>query len=48
MLPHISENNEPANNLFDLPVDDIAFSLKNKSSDDDDDDDDDNNNIILK
>eukprot|EP00102_Acyrthosiphon_pisum_P026471 XP_016663681.1 PREDICTED: protein PFF0380w isoform X2 [Acyrthosiphon pisum] len=40
MLPQISENNEPANNLFDLPVEDIAFSLNNNSSDDDDDDDD--------
>ncbi|XP_022179926.1 protein PFF0380w-like isoform X4 [Myzus persicae] len=39
MLPHTSENNEPVNNLFDLPVDDIAFSLNNNSSDDDDDDD---------
>lgn len=37
MLPHTSENNEPVNNLFDLPVDDIAFSLNNNSSDDDDD-----------
>jgi len=37
MLPYISENNndEPLNNLFDLPVDDITFSLNNKSSDDD-------------
>eukprot|EP00102_Acyrthosiphon_pisum_P020007 XP_016657217.1 PREDICTED: uncharacterized protein MAL13P1.336-like isoform X1 [Acyrthosiphon pisum] len=37
MLPHISENNnnEPVNNLFDLPVDDITFSLNNISSDDD-------------
>jgi len=40
MLPHISENNEPVNNLFDLPIEDIAFSLNNNSSDDDDDDDD--------
>ncbi|XP_060870265.1 protein PFF0380w-like isoform X3 [Metopolophium dirhodum] len=40
MLPHISENNEPVNNLFDLPVEDISFSLNNNSSDDDDDDDD--------
>jgi len=34
MSPHISENNEPVNNLFDLPVDDIAFSINNNSSDD--------------
>jgi len=39
MLPHISENNELINNLFDLPPEDIAFSLNNNSSDDDDDDD---------
>lgn len=38
MLPHISENNAPVNNLFDLPVEDILFSLNNNSSDDDDDD----------
>ncbi|XP_029343683.1 protein PFC0760c isoform X3 [Acyrthosiphon pisum] len=46
MLPQISENNEPANNLFDLPVEDIAFSLNNNSSDDDDDDDD--NRLLIE
>jgi len=39
MMPHISENNGPVDNLFDLPVDDIAFSLNSNSSDDDNDDD---------
>jgi len=33
MLPHISENIEHVNSVFDLPVDDIAFSLNNNSSD---------------
>lgn len=37
MLPHVPENNAPVNNLFDLPVEDILFSLNNNSSDDDDD-----------
>ncbi|XP_060856901.1 probable serine/threonine-protein kinase DDB_G0283337 isoform X3 [Metopolophium dirhodum] len=37
MLPHISENNnnEPVNNSCDVSVDNITFSLNNKSSDDD-------------
>jgi len=37
MLSHISENNnnEHVNNLFEIPIDDITFSLNNKSSDDD-------------
>jgi len=39
-LPQISENNAPVNKLFDLPADDIVFSLNNISSDDDDDDND--------
>jgi len=47
MLPHISENNEPINHLFDLPADDNSFSLNIINSNDDFDDDDDDDRLLI-
>ncbi|XP_060848746.1 MATH and LRR domain-containing protein PFE0570w-like [Rhopalosiphum padi] len=48
MLPHISENNEPINHLFDLPADDNSFSLNIINSNDDFDDDDDDDRLLIE
>ncbi|XP_050058427.1 uncharacterized protein MAL13P1.304-like isoform X3 [Aphis gossypii] len=53
ILPYISQSDEPINSLFDLPADDIDFSLNINSSNDDDDgddndDDDDDNRLLIE